>query len=414
MLTRREMLPILGIPALSFLPTIDAIASDKKKLNNEKALIVIPLVGGPSQGNTFDIHPNAPSAFQPFAGYVKTNVSGIELGSHFKELAKLANKFTVVNGISHNDSSHDSGQHMAMTAHMTVAGEMSPQKEPSIGSVMTHVYGTNGLTGIPTYVTLQKLRHASGAWMGIQSEPFITSEEGINNLKLNINNDRFLDRTKMVKAIEETNRLGNHPLMKGWSDLRGLAGQVVQGNAAKAFKVELEDEKVREKYGVGKSEFGKNLLLARRLVENGTKVVVVGNFGWDTHSGLVGQFNNIAVELDLYLSVLINDLIERGMYNDVMIVTTGEFGRTPQKTPEGGDNHWPNSMSSLILGGDFNHGTRVGQTTLDTGRSIAKPITHMDIFATIFKHFMIEENLTIISSDKRPFHILDHGAVSLL
>lgn len=416
MFTRRELLPLFALPALSFLPTVDAIANERvgKKENNEKAVIIIPLTGGPSQIDTFDIHEDAPTEFRPFGGFIKTNVEGICVGSHFVNIAKNMDKCSIINGISHNDNSHDSGFHAAMTGYNTPSGDMVPQKEPAYGAVLSRFFSPNGKNGIPTYVTSERLRHTGPAWLGIKNESFAVTEEGVNNLKLNITNDRFSDRLGFIKAIELSNKLDKNELMKGWSDLRGLAGDVVKGSAAKSFMVELESDKMKERYGVGKSDFGKNLLLARRLIQGGTKIVVVPKHNWDTHVNLLQTFSTNAVELDLYVSVLLEDLIERGMYKNVLVILTGEFGRTPRKNQTLGNDHWANSMSSLMLGGNYSHGKRVGLTSKDTAISVGKPITHMDIFATILNHMGIDEKLTITDFSQRPHHILTGEYKNLL
>jgi hypothetical protein len=406
LMNRRNFLPILSIPALSILPHVDALAEQKKGKNNDKAVIIIPLTGGPSQIDTFDVHEDAPVELQPFAGHIKTNVEGISLGSHFVEISKLMNRCSIINGISHRDASHDSGFHMAMTAYMTTASDFAPQKEPSFGSIISHSFGANGRGGIPTYVTSEKIRHTGPSWLGIKNESFAVTEEGVKNLNLNVSDERFSNRLGFINTIETANKIGNNPLMSGWSDLRGLASNVVRGNAAKSFKIDLESDKIKELYGIGKSNFGKNLLLARRLVQGGTKIVVVANHGWDTHVNLIDSFNSTATELDKYLSILILDLIDQGMEKDVLIVLTGEFGRTPRKNATNGNDHFPNSMSSLMFGGNFNHGKRVGLTTKDTSSSVGNPITHMDILDTIMTHLQVDKRIVITDSERRPHHIL--------
>jgi len=400
------MLPLLGLPALSFLPTLDAIAVEKKK-NSDKALIVIWLGGGPTQCETFDAHDDTIEASRSVTGVIDTNVSGLQLGGSFTRLATLADRFSLVRGVNHPDANHDSATHYNMTGYMTVASDMAPSKEPSIGSIISRTHGSNSpLNGIPHYVKANAIRHDGPAWMGIVNDGFLANEDGIKNLGLNSTEERFKARLNFISKVEESNQLSNHPLMRGWSDLRGQAGKVIIGSAADAFRINKEKPEVQAKYGVDKSGLGRNLLLARRLIQNGTKVVTIHHGGWDNHTDIKNAMGNIAVELDLYTSILLEELKSLGMEKDVMVVVTGEFGRT-RFNATGGRDHNPAGLSVLIAGGDYNHGKVIGKTQKDHMAPMDKGIHPLDITATMFDHFGLPTNTIVVDNAKRPKHLID-------
>ncbi len=401
----------MALPALSYLPTLSAFAEVKK---TNKALIVVWLGGGPSQCETWDAHSNAIESSLSTTGAIKTNVDGIEVGGSFERLAQMADRYTLLRGVAHPDANHDSATHYNMTGYMTPAGEQSPTKEPALGSIISQYYGANSpKNGIPHYVKANAIRHDGSAWMGIKNDGFLASEDGIRNLALNSTEERFKDRLRFIDVVERSNGLNKNPLMNGWTDLRSQAGDVVMGSAANSFRIDKEKPEVQEAYGVSKSGLGRNLLLARRLIQNGTKVVTIHHGGWDNHSNIQNAMSGIGVELDLYLSELLEELKQLGMDKDVMVLVTGEFGRTRLNQTAGRD-HNPNGLSILIAGGDYNHGRVIGETGKDHMSPSAKGIHPLDVNATVFNHFGLPYNLTVVDKDKRPRHLIDGEHTCLL
>jgi uncharacterized protein (DUF1501 family) len=218
---------------------------------------------------------------------------------------------------------------------------------------------------------------------------------------------------EFIGVVERSNQMEKNPLMGSWTDLRGQAGKVITGAAAESFKIEQESDKTKELYGIGKSGLGRNLLLARRLIQNGTKVVTIHQGGWDNHSDIKNAMSNIAVELDTYLYSLLEDLKSLSLDKDVMVLVTGEFGRTRLNAQAGRD-HNGQALSVLMAGGDFNHGTVVGQTLKDCMAPSSKGIHPQDINATLFTHFGLPLDLTYIDNQRRPRHLLENGHSSLL
>ena len=406
-MNRREFLPLLSIP---FLPTVSVLAGEKKE---EKALIFIWLGGGPASTETWDAKPDTVEASRPTTGVLKTNVEGMYVGGTFPKIATIADRLTFIHGVAHGDANHSSATHYNMTGYMTIPNDRSPSKEPCYGAIINKAFGPNSLkNGIPHYVKANSIEHDGSAWMGITNDGFLANEDGVRNLALNSTHEQFQRRMNFINTIEKTNSLEKNQLMNGWKDLRSQAGTVVLGSAADAFRIEKEKEEVKVKYGVGKSELGKNLLLARRLIQNGTKVVTVNHPGWDMHTNIKEAMERTGTELDIYLYTLLEDLRELGLSKKVMVVVSGEFGRT-KLNPTGRD-HNPQNLSVLIATDSKPMGRTIGATTKDCMSPLAKPVHPQDINATIFEHFNLPLDLTFIDSQKRPRHLIENGHSSLL
>jgi hypothetical protein len=402
-------------PALSLLPSIDAMASAKvgKPKNSDKALIVIWLGGGHASQETFAPTLDGPDVAKSTTGVVGTNVGGMYLGGTFPNLAKLANEYSLIHSLVHSDANHDSGTHFNMTGYMTVASDMAPSKNPSYGAVISKYYGANSTSnGIPTYVKANSIRHDGSAWLGIVNDGFLASDDGVKNLGLNTSEEQFKRRLGFINVIEKSNKLDNLQFMREWTDLRGQASRVIMGDAANAFKLQTENDTVKDKFGITKSNLGKQLLLARRLIESGTKCVTVHFGGWDHHVNIKQAMENVGAELDIYLSSLIEDLKDRNLLKDTMVLVMSEFSRTTLNNT-GGRDHWPAVQSCLISGGDFNHGRIIGEMSKDRKVPLTKPIYPLDIMATVLTHFGIPLDYQIIDKDKRPRNLIegDHACV---
>ena len=407
-MNRREFLPLLSLP---FLPTVGALAGEKKE---EKALILIWLGGGPASTETWDAKPDTIEASRPTTGLLKTNVEGMYVGGTFPKLSTVADRLTFLHGVAHGDANHSSATHYNMTGYMTIATDRSPSKEPSYGAIINRQFGPNSLkNGIPHYVKANAIEHDGSAWMGITNDGFLANEDGVRNLALNSSHEQFQRRMNFIQVVEKTNSLERNGLMRGWQDLRAQAGTVILGSAADAFKIEKEKAEVKEKYGVSKSELGKNLLLARRLVQNGTKVVTVNHPGWDMHVNIKQAMELAGTELDTYLFALLEDLRESGLSKQVMVVVTGEFSRG-KLNETAGRHHSPQNHAILIATDSKPMGRIIGSTTKDCMSPLAKPIHPQDINATIFEHFNLSLDLTFIDSQKRPRHLIENGHSSLL
>ena len=302
--------------------------------NNEKSVVWLWLGGGATHIETFDPKPMAPVEVRSTTGAVMTN-GGFLLGGNFIKMASRGDKIAVVRSFAHSNSSHRTGTHWVMTGHNSTDNTpQSMQQEPSYGSIMSSVYGANHpTTGMPSYVRVNGISFDGPAWLGGQYKPYGASGEGVENLKTRVENNRFLQRRDLVGGLDKL-KIEND--LEIWPDLRKQSFGLILGKASEAFDLKKEPEANRKKYGKG---LGEQMLLARRLVQNGTKFVTIHYGGWDMHSNIAKSLNGRMPPLDHALSTFIDDLYDRGMSKNVLLVVTGEFGRTYRVNKNAGRDH---------------------------------------------------------------------------
>ena len=370
---------------------------------NDKSVIWIWLGGGATQVETFDPKPDAPDNVRAVNGWVKTT-GGYHIGSDWANLATVGDKMTVVRSFAHGNASHRTGTHWVMTGYNSTDNTpQSPSYNPSYGSIAASVYGTNNpITGMPAYVRVNNITYDGGAWLGSDYKPYDATGEGVKNLQLKIDKDHFLGRQDLLNGLDR---------LRDDSGLRDQSYNMLLGNIASAFDVKQEDPKTMETYGTG---IGEQLLLARRLAEKGTKFITVQYGGWDMHSNISAALKGRVPPIDKALTALINDIHNKGMNKNVMVVVTGEFGRTYKINPNAGRDHWPRLSPLMISGGDFNMGHAIGESTSKAEEPKTSPFNPQNLTATLLKHFGIDQSVTRIDMAGRPRYFLDVGTKSIL
>ena len=344
---RRDFMKVGGISAaLSSVGLTDANAANLP--TGEKSVVWLWLGGGATHIETFDPKPSAPVGVRSTNGAIMTKGDFV-LGGNFLKLAARGDKISVVRSFAHRNSSHRTGTHWVMTGHNSTDNTpQSMQEEPSYGSIMSSMYGANHpLSGMPTYVKINGISFDGPAWLGGQYKPYEASGEGVENLKTRVENNRFLQRRDLVSGLDKL-KIEND--LEIWPDLRKQSFGLILGKASEAFDLKKEPEPNRKRYGGG---LGEQMLLARRLVENGTKFVTIHYGGWDMHSNIAKSLDGRMPPLDHALSTFIDDLQDRGMSKNVLLVVTGEFGRTYRVNTNGGRDHWPQLSPLMFSGGDF-------------------------------------------------------------
>jgi hypothetical protein len=397
---------------LGISPTI--LQAVEKK--TDKRCVYIYLGGGISHIEFLNPIPESQVEFRSVTGSVKTN-SGYDIGGSFTNLAQCSELFTTVRSLSHLDANHNSAAHWVQTGHKAFEIlDNGAAKEPSYGSIVTTKYGANEKSGMPNYVKVSKIPHDGPAWLGSKHMGYDNDTEATKNLALE-NRDRFMMKTKMLSEVNKQSfKLGNTAKMfKDWEDTRNTAIEIITGDVASAFKIDLEDEQTKLKYKIASSAFGKSLLTARRLIENGCRFVTTENSGWDMHSDILNGFNTKGPELDEMLSVFLKDLNDRGLLANTLVVVCSEFGRTNKLNSSGpiGRDHHP-ACNSLILAGSNYGGTLIGKTDSKASIVSDNPFSPSDLAWTILNHFDISKDLTIVDSQKRPRHIIDKEAKLIL
>lgn len=410
---RREFLRVGGIGAsLSAVGLSDAAMASQELSIQDKSVIWVWLGGGPTQFETFHA-PNdtVPTEWQPINGAIHDPKTNITLGADWQQLSKHTSKLNVINSFSHKDSSHRQGTHFMMTGHYNPERTTtSITKYPSFGSIISAYYGANNeQNGVPTYVKQGKIEGDEGAWLGGAYKPFDPSNK--DNLTPRIEVDRFSTRKALLRGLD-----GASVSSKGAESVdfyKGQAYDVILGSAKEAFNLDKETEETKTLYGSTKAkDIGEQMILARRLVEYGTKFVTLHYGGWDMHSNISSALKTRVSPIDKALSGLFQDIWDRGLNENVLVVVTGEFGRTKINANAGRD-HWPAITPMMMAGGSYESGRTIGESYRSYNPT-ENPVGPLDLQATLFNHFGIDTSEQRVDNGGRPRYLLEGEAKVIL
>ena len=423
--TRREFLQAgtltLGGLTLPELLRARAAASEAGRSVRNTSVILVFLDGGAPQHETFDPKIEAPREYRSIFGSVQTRLPGVHFGSHFAKMARLADRMSILRTIIHGDGDHGGATHWMKTGKAwppEALGKAAviPQQQPSIGSMVARVRGpVNGPSGVPTYVRVLS-RHGGypgddAVWLGQAYSPFrVGGRRGnpmLDNMNLRIERDQLSDRRLLLERFDSFNRAldasGMAQAMDGFSQ---QAVDVLLGRAREAFDLSREPQAVRERYGPG---LGEELLLARRLCEAGAGFVTLNNGYWDFHGGIIPGCNQLCPPLDHAVAAFMEDVRARGMENDILLIVTGEFGRTPRINGGPGRDHWAPLNCALLMGGGLRMGQVVGESDSRAAHVRSRPITPGDLTATILHVLGIDRGLQYTHPSGRPVYMVEEG-----
>ncbi len=419
--TRREMLQVgaLGLGGMT-LPGLLATKAHASELGigvKDKAVVVLFLQGGPTHIETFDPKMTAPSEYRAMFGEVKTNLPGVTFGSHFKRLAGMADKLAVVRSYRHGNGSHASASH-----HVASGGNATGA---CMGSLYSRVVGiSNPKTGLPLHsivrppaIDAKKYKTIGGPADRVTQigdlppafKAFDPSSGGqvIENMKLRVAQNRLGDRKSLLKKLDGIKReIDQTGALDGADRFQQQAVDVILGGVADAFNLSKEDKATVARYDTSEFDIpkwlykkknknllrqspvslGKQMLMARRLVEYGAGFVTVTSAGWDMHGNAFGVDDGMPLlgpAVDKAVSAFIEDLAARGLSEKVLLVVTGEFGRTPKINKKGGRDHWGNLCTLAFSGGGLNMGQVIGES--DRTASVPKkdPVSTRQVLATV-------------------------------
>lgn len=437
---RREFLQAgtLAFGGLSLSNVLSARASSGQS-QLDTSVIMLYLHGGPSQLETYDLKPQAPSSYRSVFEAIPTNVPGIEICELFPRQAQIADKFSIVRSLYHDINIHSDGGIIVLTGkrpRRLDPTSNSKSEHPDYGSIASRIR-SDGTASIPKYVAMpQKLYMTRPTYLGIHHGPFETGDPSSANfappfLKLSaglegqgLDNRRGLlnQLDRMRAARDVTGQI------EGTDQFRSLALQMLTSSkVADAFDLQKEDPALRERYG--RNLWGQACLLSRRLAEAGTAVINLyidtpkqgQEFtNWDDHIGNAGRPGHFAnfmrtrlPYLDQALATLIEDIFEKGLDRKILVVVVGEFGRTPRLASNSGGtgrDHWPDAYSALFSGGGLKMGQVVGATNSKAEYPTQSPYTPFDMMATIYRHLGIDPRTSFPDFSGRPVPILSDGA----
>ncbi|MBS0203994.1 MAG: DUF1501 domain-containing protein [Planctomycetes bacterium] len=412
--TRRNFLQAgaLGAGGISLanLLAARAQATEAGKAVKSTSVVWLWLGGGPTHIETFDPKLTAPSEYRSVTGETATNIPGVTLGGYFHETAQVADKMAFVRSFAHTNSGHGGGTHFVMTGYDNRAIDNGGlPTRPSIGSIASRVRGPNNLaTGIPTYVRLSSIGADGPAFLGPAYAPFDPNGQARKNMNLETKVDRFDDRRELLGSLDRFRRdTDTHGLMDGLDAFEQQAFNMLLGNSSKAFNVDKEDEATRQLYG--KNQLAQQMLVARRLVESGCGFVTVNYGGWDMHGNIERAMKGRAPALDHAIAAFVSDVAARGLTENVLLVISGEFGRTPRINRNSGRDHWAPLSTLALSGGSFHMGQVVGESMPKADVPKSAPIRPQDLMATIFHHLGLDPKTQFVNQAGRPVFVLEQG-----
>lgn len=385
--------------------------------------ILIWMDGGPTHFETFDPKPEAPSEIRGEFSAIGTNVSGIQICEHLPKLASIANKYAIVRSVCHNQGNHGAGNHYMMTGAPTripVGCGAFVSFHPSMGSVAAKE--RSAPHGLPGYFSMPGMSRSGGPnFLGAKYAPFVVSNDPNSDgfrvrdveLPTGITVPRFEARRDLRSIVDRMPRFSDPASADPVAAIDEFYHQgyelVTTPEAQKAFDINSEPAEIREAYG--RNSFGQRALLARRLVEAGVPFVTINDGGWDHHSDLFNALKNRLPSWDQTVATLINDLDQRGMLENTLVIALGEFGRTPKLSvlpgaAKAGRDHWANAMSILFAGGGTPGGQVIGATDKQGHSAIERVLSPENFVSTVYTKMGINPGQVYHTPSGRPTHLV--------
>lgn len=402
----------------------------------DTAVILLWLDGGPSHLDLYDMKPEAPAEYRGIWRPIRTNVPGIEITELFPRQATVADKFSIVRSLHHDNGDHFTAAHYMLTGRGGPNGSNTPGRSPGVGAIAGQLCGPRR-EGMPAYVAVPyassvglRPGYFGGSYLGAQANPFETDGDPnaasfeVRNLLLpqGLTVGRFDDRNGLRRRLDGLAReVDSSGIIDTMDRFQSQACSLVTSPAARAaFDIAAEDAAVRDRYG--RNTFGQSTLLARRLVEAGCTFVTVHSGGWDHHWDLEQGMKSRLPEVDMAVASLLEDLDARGILERTMVVLCGEFSRTPRMNDGGnggpplskgtpGRDHWGNAMFALVAGGGIRGGRIVGSTDAKGQAPKDRPLTPFDLHATIYHVLGVDPTTHFLDHTGRPVPAIDSGAV---
>ena len=429
-LSRRNFLKIgaLGLGGLS-LPQLLAAEAKSGGGSSQKSVIMIYLVGGPPHQDMFDLKPDAPKEIAGPFKPIRTNVPGIDICEHMPRLATMMDKFVPIRSMIGAQSDH--------TAYQCYTGRVPAKNAPAgdwpqFGSAVSKLQGPVQ-EDVPPFVSLcytcthGPYNEPGPGFTGISHSPFRPMGPVKNDMVLKgVTVERLDDRKALLGSFDRWRRdLDTNGAAKGMDAFtRQAMGVLTSSKLVEALDLSKEDPKLVARYGTGNPTIfmddngaprvPQSMLLARRLVEAGARVVTLNYSKWDWHSDTFNRAKQDNLAFDRAITALVEDLHQRGMDKDVTVIAWGEFGRTPQINKQAGRDHWPRVSCALLAGGGMKTGQVIGATDRLGGEAVSRPVTFPDVFATLYHNLGIDGNAAQLTDlNGRPQFLLDADAKAI-
>lgn len=427
---------LFGATGLSLASLLKMQATAGSPTSKEKSVILLWLDGGPSQLEMYDPKPDAAVEYRGPFGVAKTKLPGVLVSEIMPHTARHADKIALVRSLHHGTGDHFAAAHWMLTGKFGSTTVRQAQMSPSLGSYIAKIKGP-AAAGMPAYVGLPAAEsvylypgYMGAAYLGGQYNPFNVNKEVAY---LAANDTRQVRSPKWLGALDKSSghMLGaKSNLLKQFDSIRrdvDTSGTVesmdvyqqqaidlVMGSKAReAFDLDKEDPRSSDRYGQG--PWGRYTLMARRLVEAGVRFVTVDMPHWDDHSNIKEGHGRKVPVVDRAVGALLDDLSERGMLDDVIVLVMGEFGRTPKINtgqpgiPIPGRDHWGAAISAMIAGGGLKGGQVIGKTSKNAEYPVDRALKPADLLATIYHQLGIDHGTMFKDHTGRPIPMLDEG-----
>ncbi|MCF6314513.1 MAG: DUF1501 domain-containing protein [Verrucomicrobiales bacterium] len=385
----------------------------ESKEGKAKSLIHIFLPGGIAHQEGWDPHPGAPSEYRGPYSAINTNVDGIQFGEYFKDLAKVADKMTIIRSMTHGEAAHERGVHNMFTGYRP-----SPATTfPSYGAVVSHEFGPR--KNLPPYVCVpnQPNVYAGTGYLSSMYGAFsLGSDPASGDYKVRdllppkgIDEERFNRRRSLLEMVDGHFRQKEKAdEIDAMDSFYTKAYSLISSKEAReAFDINKEDKKLRDEYG--RNTAGARMLLARRLVESGVRLVNMTYGSWDSHDNIKTGFAKQAPDFDRALARLLRDLDDRGLLDETLVMVSSEFGRTPKINKTNGRDHWPKVFSVMLAGGGIKRGMTYGTSDSLAAEPDENPVQVTDLAKTIYHQLGINSDKELIAPGPRPIEIVNGG-----
>ncbi len=421
-LSRRNFLTIgavggLGLTLADFL-TMQQVMAEQKQYDfleaKAKSVIHVFLPGGIAHQESFDPKPYSPIEYRGELGSVKTN-TGEVLSQTLPQLAQIADKYAIIRSVTHGEAAHERGTHNMFTGY-----KPSPALQyPCLGSVVSHEYGPRN--NLPPYVCIpnQPNEFASSGYLSSSFAPFSLGADPASggfkvrdlNLPTGVDDARFARRRSALEAVNDyfvsKDKSDN---VKAMSTFYERAYSLVSAPAAReAFDLDKEDPKLRDQYG--RNAAGQRMLMARRLVAAGVRMVTLTYGGWDMHNQITRGMRSQMPAFDQALTMLLRDLDQRGLLQSTLVMVSSEFGRTAKINQTAGRDHWPKVFSVLLAGGGVKGGMVYGASNATASEPDSDPVSPADLATTVYHQMGIVADKELMAPGDRPIEIVDGGKV---
>lgn len=391
------------------------IKNFESKEGKAKSVIHIFLPGGIAHQESFDPKPYAPVEYRGPLGTVKTKLDGVFFSQNLQKTAQIADKITVCRSMTHGEAAHERGTHNMFTGYRP-----SPALSyPSMGSVVSHEFGPR--RSMPPYVCIPGVpnEYAGSGYLSSAYGPFaVGSDPADGNFQVKdlvlpggLTAEQFAKRKTLLQKVDAHFRaLEKSDALDAMDTFYQRAYALISSaEAREAFNLKAEPDKMKDAYG--RNAAGMRMLLARRLVEAGVRMVSLTYGGWDHHDNIADGINGQLPAFDQAYSMLIADLEQRGLLDSTMVVLSSEFGRTPKINATGGRDHWPKVFSVVVAGGGIKKGSVYGASDATASEPDEKPLTVEDFATTLYHQMGIVADKELMAPGGRPIEIVDGGKV---